>query len=180
MADLTLSDLGSGTPGITPALGEALAEAACVCLDDQDHENKTPFRVGGAFDEVFELVWETPTDQTKRSWNDPEVSTEYGAYGLATLLVLSLTHLTVVERSRKGTGFDYWLGDEQESGTLFQRLARLEVSGIRRGSHAKIRARVEAKVEQTKQSDEEHPALTAYVIVVEFGRPCSQVVKRNG
>jgi len=37
----------------------------------------------------------------------------------------------VIERSRKGTGFDYWLGSADEVGELpFQNKVRLEVSGI--------------------------------------------------
>jgi hypothetical protein len=37
-----------------------------------------------------------------------------GAVGVAVLLSKQLTGFTVIQRSRKGTGFDYWLGDEDE------------------------------------------------------------------
>jgi hypothetical protein len=47
------------------------------------------------------------------------------------MLIRQLTQFTVIERSRKGTGFDYWLGSEDEAGELpFQNKVRLEVSGI--------------------------------------------------
>ncbi|MEC4819430.1 MAG: hypothetical protein SAK29_40100 [Scytonema sp. PMC 1069.18] len=67
---------------------------------------------------------------------DTEVATEYGAYGIAALLMPYLTGLTVIERSIKGKslGFDFWLGSIDDPNTLFQRKARLEVSGIRKGS----------------------------------------------
>jgi hypothetical protein len=61
---------------------------------------------------------------------------------------------------------------------LFQRMARLEVSGIRKGSRSQINARVKQKTEQTRASDAE--GLPAYIIVVEFSRPISTVsAKQN-
>lgn len=36
---LPLSRLKEGTPGITAAVGEALAQAAAVCLEDQEHSS---------------------------------------------------------------------------------------------------------------------------------------------
>jgi hypothetical protein len=60
----------------------------------------------------------------------------------------------------------------------FQRMARLEVSGIRKGSRSQINARVKQKTEQTRASDAE--GLPAYIIVVEFSRPISTVsAKQN-
>ena len=111
----------------------------------------------------------------RRCWNDDEVATEYGAYGIATLLVPRITNLQVVERSKKGTGFDYWLGSSMETETLFQNKARLEVSGIRAGSEATIVGRVRKKLGQTVKSD---AALSVMVIVVEFSGPQSRVAKR--
>lgn len=73
----------------------------------------------------------------QRCWNDQEYTTEQAAYGIALLLLSKLTEFTVVERSRKGTGFDYWLGKPTDSSDLpFQKSMRLEVSGIRQGSQA--------------------------------------------
>jgi hypothetical protein len=61
-----------------------------------------------------------------------------------------------VERSAKGLGFDYWLGNEGEdddSDELFARKARLEVSGIFSGSRSQVQARVRQKREQVRPSD---------------------------
>ena len=38
---LNLADLKLGTPGITPAFGEGLAEAAGVCLEEREHSSPT-------------------------------------------------------------------------------------------------------------------------------------------
>lgn len=66
-----------------------------------------------------------------RCWNDEEFTTEQAAYGIAFLIIRELTDLTVIERSRKGTGFDYWLGTTTDEGQPFKNKVRLEVSGIR-------------------------------------------------
>ncbi|BAU14873.1 hypothetical protein LEP3755_54280 [Leptolyngbya sp. NIES-3755] len=99
--------------------------------------------------------------------------------GVAFLLILQLTDLTVIERSRKGTGFDYWLGSQDSATTLpFERMARLEVSGIRRGNRGQVNTRVKQKIEQTRTSDAQ--GLPAYIIVVEFSRPISMIsTKQN-
>ncbi len=90
-----------------------------------------------------------------------------------------MTALTVIERSRKGTGFDYWLGTQGSTATLpFDRMARLEVSGIRsKGNRSQINARVKQKTEQTRASDAQ--GLPAYIIVVEFSRPISVISAKD-
>ncbi len=92
------------------------------------------------------------------------------------MLLDKLTDFTVIERSRRGTGFDYWLGIKDETQELpFQNKVRLEVSGIRRGDDTRIRARVKQKIEQTNPSD---GALPTYIVVVEFSRPLSWIVHK--
>jgi hypothetical protein len=83
------------------------------------------------------------------------------------------TGLTV-QRAFKGGGFDYWLGTVDED-RPFQNLARLEISGIRRGNRRQIAARVKEKSEQVRRSD---GALPAYVVVVEFSAPAARVEKQ--
>ena len=109
---------------------------------------------------------------------DEEFATEQGAYGCAILVVEELAGLRVTARSRKGTGFDWWLGSDKndDDEKLFQQKTRLEVSGIRKGPH-RVKTRVKDKKEQTKQSD--HMSLEALVVVVEFSLPLTQVEKRS-
>ena len=94
-------------------------------------------------------------------------------YALALLVLRSLARLTVLERSRKGTGFDWWLAAEDN---LFQAAARLEVSGVMRGSARRINGRLRERIAQTERSD--RSGLTAYVAVIEFGGPTAKVVRR--
>jgi hypothetical protein len=133
--------------------------------------------VRGTLEAKAEISWQSPDDQARRCWADPEVATEHGAYGVATLLVPEISDLTVVERSKKGAGFDYWLGEKNDGGPLFQGKARLEVSGIRTGSESAVESRVKQKLRQTQPSDGTLPAI---IIVVEFGSPQSVVVRKCG
>jgi hypothetical protein len=175
---LNLQHLNQGLPAITPAFGAAIAEAGAICLTDEAHVLGVILEVEGEFSTRFQLDWQPVTEQARRCWNDEEYTTEQAAYGIAFLLILQLTNLTVIERSRKGTGFDYWLGSQDSNSMLpFQRMARLEVSGIRKGSRSQINARVKQKTEQTRASDAE--GSPAYIIVVEFSRPISTVIAKQ-
>ncbi|MEM9008358.1 MAG: hypothetical protein AAGE59_33220 [Cyanobacteria bacterium P01_F01_bin.86] len=88
-----------------------------------------------------------------------------------------LTPLTIIERSvkGKGLGFDFWLGSVHYTAPLFQRKARLEVSGIRHGSETLLQSRVNMKLKQISPSDAVAPG---YVVVVEFGAPKAQIVEK--
>lgn len=175
---LNLQSLSQGLPAITPAFGAAIAEAGAICLTDEAHVPGVILKVEGEFSTTFTLDWQDVTEQARRCWNDKEYTTEQAAYGIAFLLILQLTNLTVIERSRKGTGFDYWLGIQNTTATLpFQRAARLEVSGIRKGDRSQINARVKQKTEQTRASDEQ--GLPAYIIVVEFSHPISVISAKH-
>ena len=128
-----------------------LAQAAVVCLTHQAHTPSVRLVVEGAFTAPFSLSWsEEVTEAKRRFWNDLEEATQQGAYAVAILLLRALTGYTVIERSRKGTGFDWWLGTEDN---LFQGKARLEVSGILRGTTRRLNSRIKARMTQTKQSD---------------------------
>lgn len=168
--EINLDSLYEGMPAVTPAYGRSLAEAGAVCLDEVGHQSGVEFQVKGLHKTKFRLLWPVVTPQMKNCYNDLQDSTEYGAYGIAFLLLKQLTEYTVIQRSRKGPGFDYWLGKEDSS--LFQDKARLEVSGILKGTASKIATRVKQKLAQVSPSDGTFPA---YVVVVEFGSPLSQV-----
>lgn len=171
---LDLSDLAQGFPAITSAFGQYLAEAGAVCLESQGHPQGKDLSVQGDHSRQYSLQWPLVTDQMMRCLNDPQITTEHGAVGIAALLVKKLVGCSVVERSRKGTGFDYWLGDHAVM--PFQNKARLEVSGIRQGTDITVRKRVREKLRQTDPSD--GTALPAYVVVVEFGTPLAEMRRK--
>ena len=189
---LDLNDLDTDDiPGITRERGNDLAQAGAVCLEKQGHSQRAPFTVRGSFRKVYTLVWPPATDQAKRTWNDLAEAAEHGAAGIAALLAIREVGYSPLLRSRKRTGFDYWLGDrdlsnvseaertatmrlreELRDDTLVVRV-RLEVSGINNGDDRRVRARRNARLRQMSRSDTS--GLPAYVVVIEFGRPLAEV-----
>ena len=178
MADsiqLNLPDLALGLPAITPAFGAALAEAGAICLSSQGHSQGVRLQLVGDWTNTCKLYWQPVTPQMLRCWNDRDYATEQAAYAVALLLMKQVKGFTVVERSRRGTGFDYWLGHQATDELLLQKLVRLEVSGIRQGTLPQVKARVKLKTEQLKSSAQPLPA---YVVVVEFSQPLTWVKQR--
>lgn len=174
MPDLDLNTLATGFPHIPPDCGASIAQACLICLENQRHVSGVRLRVQGDFVSTFRLLWSTQvTEAERRYWSDLAEATEHAATGIAILLIRALTGYTVIERARKGTGFDWWLGTEDD---LFQAKARLEVSGVLRGSRRRIDTRIAEKMLQTKQSD--RLGLPAFVVVVEFSLPQARVVRR--
>ncbi|MCP4695280.1 MAG: hypothetical protein GY862_00315 [Gammaproteobacteria bacterium] len=170
-----LDELKEGTLGITPEFGACLAQAASVCLVDQGHSSPSNMEIKGEIEAIATVIWDSPTKQAIRCWNDDEIATEHGAYGIATVLVSHISGLQVIERSKKGTGFDYWLGAEDDTAPLFQQRTSMEVSGIRNGTKALVKRRVQEKLSRLEGSNS---SLPAYVIVVEFSGPLSEIIKK--
>lgn len=171
---LSLDALERGMPGITPRVGAYLAEAATTCLEEERHNPGVAMQIDGDCDHRVRILWLEQANriQRARAWMDADVATEHGACGIAALLVAELTEYTVVERARKGPGFDYWLGKKDSAVPLFQEKARLEVSGVRRGDDRAIESRVRRKIKQIEPAD---PRLPGVVAVVEFGSPRTRV-----
>ena len=178
-------------PGITREKGAELAQAAAVCLQSQGHEPGVTLVVRGHFDNAYALTWPPVSPQARRTWNDPEETTEDGAVGMAALLAWREIGWPVILRSWKGSGFDYWLGDrntgrvspaERAATAALRSLlrddnlivrGRLEVSGIRAGDAAAVRQRGRDKLRQIRQGDVW--PLPGFVIIVEFSRPLVEV-----
>lgn len=180
IATLHLNDLCQNKPerpGWSLIFGATCAEAAAVCLNNREHPERIALQIDGIQSGTIELQWNAIDDTIRRFNADQEVATEYGAYGIAALIMPYLTNLSIIERSVKGKGFgfDFWLGSIDDSDTLFQRKARLEVSGIRKGSEAIIQSRVNMKLKQISPSDTVAPG---YVAVVEFGTPRVRIVEK--
>lgn len=168
--DLTTIDI----PGMTKAKAAFLSECAVSCLVNQGHTTGVQMICGGEITQPEPLQWTTPfTGQLERGTYDLQETTEHGAEGISVMFAIEHTPYTVVRRSRKKTGVDYWLGMKDDA--LFHDAARLEVSGIL-SNKGEIQTRKKQKLQQTKQSDA--TALPAYVSIVEFSSPAIEFVKK--
>lgn len=157
--------------GLTPEVADAFAQAAAVCLDSQCHKPGALLHVQRRSASHHSLDWTPPTQQARRAWRDEREATEYGASGIAILIAFRIMGFSVTSRSRKGTGFDYWLGRDPGQ-PPFREEVRLEVSGIRRGGARDIRRRVNAKRRQMARGSSRLPG---FVMVIEFSEPLAWV-----
>ena len=172
-----------------------LSEACSVCLKRSSHVSGVILSVTGLGGGDYRLFWDDVTIQMIRTWNDLDEAVEYGAACLAEFIVKEKIGHMVLSRSYKGTGFDYLLGDRNvhevsdveraatlawvevlKDETLVVR-ARLEVSGIMKGTDGRVRERVSEKLEQMKVSD--GWGVPGYAVVVEFDRPLAVIAERN-
>ncbi len=101
---------------------------------------------------------------------------EDAAYGLSIITIWHYTSYKVIKQSFKGSGFDYWLGEKDFSDDPFREKARLEVSGILKGTDAQIKQRLKEKLLQTQKSDNFN--LPVIVTIVEFGQPQVKIQQR--
>jgi len=108
---LDLSYFAQGTPCLSPARAAAMAEAAVVCLMYHGHRSGVQL---SCEDPQVQLVWTAPDHRAVQSHDDLQEATEEGATAIAILWVRSRSGLQVVRRSRKGPGFDWYLGPETQ------------------------------------------------------------------
>lgn len=169
MDTLKLSKILEGMPGISLVEGANLYENCIVMLHKINHCSPVILGIDGIVKEDVPLEWEGEvSEQLERTYADAESLTERSAVCISVLLALELTDYTVVERSRKGTGFDYMLGDKND--TFYMPKARLEISGIERETKSNnIERRFNQKTRQTDKTD--YTKMPAYVSVVEFSTP---------
>jgi hypothetical protein len=118
---LDLAVIATSMSRLLPELAVAMGWAAVVSLEEGGHRSGTLVEVDGSDRGTFALVWRSPRPEALRSCADPDEATEHGACAVAAMLVEALTDLTIVERSRKGTGFDYWLGRRDDPRPCFRR-----------------------------------------------------------
>ncbi len=117
----------------------------------------------------------------RRAYGDLQEATEYGASGLALLIVESCEGLTILSRSPKdGGGFDYYLTpvgfapNSMEENFLGVATAWLEVSGILGGTAEEMQYRMNARIRRLEQAAREFSkarTLPAWIVVVEFSVP---------
>lgn len=150
-------------------------EAAAFCLNENGHVAPTETQCQGGSVTPLQLSWQQPPATAAATYRDRDVAAEQGAYAVAIALVNHLYGLDVIERSAKGTGFDFWVGAGETNELSFDNLARLEVSGIFNGP-TKVASRLGQKLGQMSPTD--HVA-TGFAVIAEFGAPSLAVGQKE-
>lgn len=167
--DIVLNKIKEGMPGITSIEGADLQENCVTMLHRCGHQSPISVALTGLKEDTFFLHWDDAcTEQMERTYADHQANTERSAIAISVLLAKELTGYSVILRSRKGTGFDYYLGEEDDP--LYTPLARLEISGIEKETSTNtVVGRFKQKLEQVAPSD--ITSLPAYISIVEFSTP---------
>lgn len=176
MMELNLTELETEQHHfLTAAAGASFGQAASVCFESRQHAIEVDMVDEGHYKTTYHVTRYDVTEQMQRTWGDEEFTTEQGAYGVAFLVASREMEVKAIEKSRKKTGIDYWLGTE--AGFLLQKKVRLEVSGIRNGTDQQLQLRYDKKMVQSAKSD--GSGLPALVVIVDFNKPRVKTGLRN-
>jgi len=181
-APLSLMTLFQGRPGLTPSEGGHLAEAAAVAYSSVGLPLPMNLHVSGC--DRFTTFLDGPevTGQMLRTHGDLDDAAEWGACGVAAVLIEATHDLTILEKSPKsGKGFDYFLipvGHQCTPGNanFFAEATHImEVSGTRSADEAEMSKRERRKLARLTRNGTVRPAL---VVIVDFVRCRARVVSR--
>jgi hypothetical protein len=170
--ELPLSEIYN-IPCLTNSIREYMLEACLLVLTTSSHDvNKSVLvEIIDNDLESFTLIIDTPKlpANVDDGWDIID-ATEKAAECIALIMCSEMTNYHVIKRSRRGTGFDYWIGDKD--GLIFQNKARLEISGILKGDRKSVEKRFREKSLQTNPSD--NLRLPAYISVTAFDKPMTK------
>ncbi len=173
---ITLESLSEGIPAILAPDAFFYIHKCMVCFHKVGHRSGVVMTVvheGKNSD--FEIAWTGDiTEQLIKAHQDEKQATEFGALAIAVILVRELTEYTAVEQSIIGTTTDYYLGRQGvDEDLIFNRVARLEVSGILRETDQNtVQDRIKQKTRRLKHERD----LPDFIVVVEFSRPWTKMV----
>jgi len=147
------------------------AESCIVALESNNHKSGCKLKIFGDSSDEASVEWSTIV--LRAGYQEPKKFVENGAIALSFFLVREYTDFAVIEEATIGTGFDFWLGYDQDH-PMYNALnfisARLEISGILKESRSNtIESRTINKKTQTNPTD--FLKLPAYISIVEFSQP---------
>jgi len=176
---LSLESLPETVPVVTADAAGFYRENCIVCFDCNGHRSGVRLTVDYADSQlVYTIHWlGDVTNELRRNYGDLQRATDFAACAIALLLVPELTGLTAIRQASIGTTIDYYLAPQsQDDVLLFNDTARLEVSGILKENPSNtVDRRVKTKLRRLKPDR----GLPAFVVVVEFSRPWSRMVKHG-
>src|ERR1035441_9343023 len=125
-------------PGLTPALGQSYAEAACVCFS-RHHQPPVILALNHGFTvEHSTLNFTLPDNRTKNAHANEIDATETGAYGVSLAALETVSGLVAVRRAETLTGADWYVAPNGTDSNDLEGCIRLEVSGINAGTSSDV------------------------------------------
>lgn len=174
---LNLESLNQNIPTITEGLAVFYKENCMICLENQGHS--TGVLIGIQYgNEIarFEIIWDgTVTQRMRNAYGDLRRATDNAACAFALMIVRELTDFTGVQQSAIGSTIDYYLVPNNREDTLiFNRAARLEVSGILCETATNT---VENRMREKQRRLQPEDGFEDYIVVVAFSAPRAKMVK---
>ena len=160
---LPIDDMEQRHYGLTPALANALKEAARVCLD---RHHVPPISVAIRRNEremIADVEWEATDERTRGAWANEIDTTETGAYACALAAVELFDGLVTIKRAETATGADYYVAPPGVHADDIEEHIRLEVSGVDSGSAARVRYRLREKVAQLAKGSKDMPGIAGVI-----------------
>lgn len=173
-AAIDLRDFRVCGPLLDSSAAQYFGANASFCLRQHHPAGRVELRLADRDREIrLRLTLHPITEEMKRTFADLQDATEQGAYGVALVTAASQLKARFAGRSFKGTGFDFYLFAPEQSplrdpDDIFGDKWGLEVSGILKGEHSEVQARLRKKRRQVAEAAKVHPVLVA---VVEFSEP---------
>ncbi len=159
---LPLESMSDRHLGLTPEVASCYLQAACVCLD-RHHKTPVEFSLNSDSQETLTVVeWKPTDDRTKKAWANKDDATRDGAYAIALAATELSKGLIAIHRAETKTGADYYVAPVDASSDDLESWFRLEVSGTDL-DEIQVKARLNAKVEQTKKGNSNLPALATVI-----------------
>jgi hypothetical protein len=163
-------------PGITPDYASVISACAGICLKHHDHETFVTLKLEGSRQANVAMTWREPVAAEIACYgqaSDPDVI-RWAAECVAIRVIAHVLGLHVVEKSWRGTGFDFWLVHSHVSQWTWSDLVRLEVSGILEDNEVELRRRLREKLAQMAPTD----PIMGYAAIVMFGALKVNVTER--
>lgn len=178
---LDLDKLNLALPYMRKSLLDYIYDAAVFLLHYHRHFTGLQCEVRSQDEDTDSatLVWTRQyTQRLKNTFGGTDYAVEFAAEGIACLTIQAFTKFTVIERSLRNDGVDFWLGESRDEDDLvFRRAARMESKGITEARYpSDIKSTLDRGIEQSKQSDDTR--LPAFIIVTEFSKPVVIMVQR--
>ena len=162
-SELPFHDLANRHPGVTRAIGDSYSEAARICLD---RHHVSPIEISietSAITHEAFAQWRRTDERERGAWANETDATESGAYGVALAAVELSVGMVAVRRAETRTGADYYIAPPNTNTDDLEAWLRLEVSGVDRGDHSILQQRLNQKIQQALDGQNNLPALATIV-----------------